>query len=86
MGQAILYCFRCSTQLREAQFEQRKAFRVDAWVCCATWVPEALKSLPPERAQALHGRFALDNRPEGGTRIVVTVPVAPGSRSARKAG
>jgi len=39
-----------------------------------------------ERAQALDGRFALNNRPEGGTRIVVTVPVAPGARSARKAG
>ena len=27
MGQAIHYCFRCSSQLREAQFEKRKAFR-----------------------------------------------------------
>ena len=39
-----------------------------------------------ERAQALDGRFAFGNRPEGGTRIVVTLPVAPGVRSARKAG
>jgi signal transduction histidine kinase len=39
-----------------------------------------------ERAQALDGRFALDNRPEGGTRITVTLPVSQGSRSARKAG
>jgi signal transduction histidine kinase len=39
-----------------------------------------------ERAQALDGRFVLANRAEGGTRILVTLPAAPGARSARKAG
>ena len=39
-----------------------------------------------ERAQALDGRFELTNRPEGGTRVVVTLPATPGARSARKAG
>ena len=39
-----------------------------------------------ERAQALNGHFVLANRDEGGTRIVVTLPAAPGPRSARKAG
>ena len=39
-----------------------------------------------ERAQALDGRFVIGNRPEGGTKILVTLPVAPGARSARKAG
>lgn len=39
-----------------------------------------------ERAQALDGRFVLANRPEGGTRILVTLPAAPGAHSARKAG
>lgn len=53
MGQAILYCFRCSTQLREVHFEQRKAYRIDSWVCCAACAPEAVKTLPPEQAQAL---------------------------------
>jgi signal transduction histidine kinase len=38
-----------------------------------------------ERAQALDGRFVLANRPEGGTRIVVTLPAAS-ARSAQKAG
>jgi len=38
-----------------------------------------------ERAQSLNGRFSLSNRPEGGTRIVVTLPTAPGPRSERKA-
>ena len=39
-----------------------------------------------ERAQALDGRFVLANRPEGGTRIVVTLPAAASARSAQKAG
>jgi signal transduction histidine kinase len=39
-----------------------------------------------ERAQALDGRFVLGNRLEGGTRIVVTLPAAPGARATRKAG
>jgi signal transduction histidine kinase len=37
-----------------------------------------------ERAQSLAGRFAIENRPEGGTRIVVTLPV--GAHATRKAG
>ena len=37
-----------------------------------------------ERAQSLAGRFTLENRPEGGTRIVVTLPV--GNHATRKAG
>ncbi len=53
MGQAILYCFRCSTQLREVQFEQGKAYRIDHWVCCDKCAPEAIKSLPPDRAKVL---------------------------------
>jgi signal transduction histidine kinase len=39
-----------------------------------------------ERAQSLAGRFTIENRPEGGTRIVVTVPVGAGADAARKAG
>ena len=39
-----------------------------------------------ERAQALNGRFILTNRAEGGTRIVVTLPIGPRSEAARKAG
>jgi signal transduction histidine kinase len=35
-----------------------------------------------ERAQALAGRFAIENRPEGGTRVSVTLPV-PAATEAR---
>ena len=39
-----------------------------------------------ERAQALSGRFTIANRPEGGTRIIVTLPVRAGVQASRKAG
>ena len=39
-----------------------------------------------ERAHALAGRFTLENRPEGGTRVVVTVPAVPDPRAVLKAG
>jgi signal transduction histidine kinase len=39
-----------------------------------------------ERAQALSGRFELSDRPGGGTRISVTLPVQTTTGSARKAG
>ena len=62
MGQEILYCFKCSTQLREAQFEKGKAFRVDAWVTCSTCAPELLKTLPPDRVQVLLNLMAGKDR------------------------
>jgi len=39
-----------------------------------------------ERAQTLSGHFTIANRPEGGTRIVVTLPVRAGAQVSRKAG
>jgi signal transduction histidine kinase len=39
-----------------------------------------------ERAQALAGRFELSDRPGGGTRIVVTLPVQRAADAARKVG
>lgn len=41
MGQAIIYCYRCSKQLREAQFAQGKAFRLDIRGCCAECAPRS---------------------------------------------
>jgi signal transduction histidine kinase len=39
-----------------------------------------------ERAQALAGRFSAESRPEGGTRLVVTVPVPAPSAAIDAAG
>lgn len=43
MGQAIYYCFNCSKQLREVQFDQGKAFRLGEKVCCEACAPESVK-------------------------------------------
>src|SRR6267142_6437556 len=68
MGQAILYCFKCSTQLREAHFDKGKAFRLDAWVTCADCAPELAKTLPPDRVQALLNLIAgKDRKPSPAT-------------------
>ena len=58
MGQEIFYCSACQTQLRSADFEKGKAHKLlglDA--ICAKCVPEALKTLPPEKLAALQKAF-----------------------------
>jgi hypothetical protein len=44
MGHTITYCVTCGTQVREADFEKRSAFRVGEKVYCAACVPEATPS------------------------------------------
>jgi hypothetical protein len=89
MGQAILYCFRCSTQLRDVHFEQGKAYRIDAWVCCAACAPEAVRSLPPDRGQALLKMIAAREKPAPApaaplrdSRLNISPPPMPAVRSA----
>jgi hypothetical protein len=53
MGQAILYCCRCQTQLRSQDFEKGKAFRLDDKVCCLNCTPEVMKSLPKAAAKGV---------------------------------
>lgn len=93
MGQAIIYCYRCSTQLREAQFAQGKAFRLDSRGCCADCAPEALRTLPPESVKVLLAQLAAaqqiqkqaassSSRPNTSRR---QVPEAPAPAAARPA-
>jgi formylglycine-generating enzyme required for sulfatase activity len=53
MGQEIAYCAQCGRQLRSADFDKGGAFRVDLQSYCKTCAPDAVKSLPPEKIQAL---------------------------------
>lgn len=47
MGHEILYCAGCQTQLRSADFEKAKAFRIDSHAYCKKCVPEdRLNSVP----------------------------------------
>ncbi|MBV8878681.1 MAG: hypothetical protein JO332_01835 [Planctomycetaceae bacterium] len=67
MGQAIVYCYRCSRQLREAQFSQGKAFRLDSRGCCADCAPEALRTLPPESVKVLLAQLAAAQQQKPGS-------------------
>ncbi len=54
MGQEISYCLNCQNQLRSLDFEKGKAFKLlGLEAVCSSCAPEALKTLPPEKVQAL---------------------------------
>lgn len=91
MGQAICYCCRCSNQLRDAQFEAGKAFRVDDLVCCAACAPEVLRELPPEQARLLRAQMDGPARPAAPARTPPrdsprAAPPPPKPAPPRKAG
>jgi len=48
MGHTITYCATCGSQVREADFERRAAFRAGEKVYCASCAPEGIK--PPKGA------------------------------------
>ncbi len=81
MGSAILYCYRCSTQLREAHFEQGKAYKIDTRACCAACAPEAVRELPPDRVKSLldqlHGRDEKATRSRPSIRTPRPMPAVP---------
>src|SRR5260221_3386631 len=85
MGQAILYCFRCSTQLRDSQFEQGKAYRIDNFAICAGCAPEAVKSLPPESVQKLRDLLAGKEKKGSGTSQRKTGAALPAIRDSSRA-
>jgi hypothetical protein len=47
MGRAISYCYKCSTRVREEDFERGKAFVVGDRVACAACAPEMKQASPP---------------------------------------
>src|SRR4051794_26068004 len=46
MGQAILYCTGCSTQLRDRDFEKGAAFRSEGFVYCSACAPAEVRAQP----------------------------------------
>jgi hypothetical protein len=53
MGQEIAYCADCGSRLRSADFEKGGAFRIELQSFCKACAPAAVKSLPPEKIQAI---------------------------------
>jgi hypothetical protein len=85
MGQAILYCFRCSTQLRDSHFEQGKAYRIDNFAVCAACAPEAAHSLPPESVQKLQDLISGKDKKGSGASQRKTGAALPAIRDSSRA-
>src|SRR6516225_1724128 len=51
MGQAIVYCSKCSAQLRGVDFESGRAFRVDDLSVCKKCYREVVGHEPPSIAK-----------------------------------
>ncbi|RPH49361.1 MAG: hypothetical protein EHM91_03165, partial [Planctomycetota bacterium] len=97
MGQEISYCLNCQNQLRSIDFEKGKAYKLlGLEAVCADCAPEALKTLPPEKLQALQRAMGAPppTPPRRGTermplatstpkRGTERVPMATGSSSRR---
>jgi hypothetical protein len=82
VGQAISYCYKCSQQLRDADFQKGKAFRIDAMVCCAACVPEAFRALAHEKTkEAKKGVSSIRTpRPRSSASQTAIPTVAPAPR------
>lgn len=58
MGQEILYCSKCQVQLRSADFEKERAYRLNGAVSCYKCARELIHSLPPQTIKQLIGEIA----------------------------
>lgn len=53
MGQELVYCFKCGTRLKGAQFNEGSALRVGEKICCAACSVSLLDTLPPDQQAAV---------------------------------
>src|SRR5262245_38264762 len=90
MGQAIVYCSNCSAQLRGADFETKKAFKVDEHIFCAKCCREimghepdaavtsssAKSRIPPYEAPPTSSstKTKVPQRPPSSTNRIMIVP------------
>jgi hypothetical protein len=82
MGQEILYCSKCQTQLRSADFEKEKAYRLHNSVFCTKCARESVRSLPPETIHQLIGQISRQEeagkKQSSTSRILRVVEIRPG--------
>ncbi|HVR82976.1 MAG TPA: LamG domain-containing protein [Planctomycetota bacterium] len=83
MGQEILYCSKCQTQLRSADFENEKAYRLHNSVYCYKCARENVHSLPKETIHQLLGQIArqevaAEKKNSSTSRILHVVEIRPG--------
>jgi hypothetical protein len=53
MGQEVVYCFKCGTRLKGADFDKGSAFKIGDKTCCATCAVGLLTSLPSEEQEQI---------------------------------
>ncbi len=90
MGQEILYCGVCQEQLRSSDFEKHAATKVGREAYCKGCIPAALKSLPPDKAQALQAaastvRLPLPPPEQTPKRASQRIPLVDTPRTPRRA-
>jgi hypothetical protein len=83
MGQEILYCSKCQVQLRSADFEKQKAYRLHNSVYCAKCARESIHSLPPETVKKLIEEIArqegaAEKKNSSTSRILRVAEIRPG--------
>lgn len=82
MGQEILYCSKCQTQLRSADFDKQKAYRLHNSVFCLKCARDSVHALPPATIQQLLGQIArqeesAEKRNSSTSRILRAVEIRP---------
>lgn len=91
MGQEILYCAKCQSQLRSAQFEKRTALRFEGQAWCLACAEASIPTLPPDAAVRLGREIELLKNPTapkpvslGSSSRLSTVPPPRPAASASK--
>jgi hypothetical protein len=83
MGQEILYCSKCQTQLRSADFDHQKAYRLHNSVFCLKCARDSVHALPPETIQQLIAQIAqqegaAEKKNSSTSRILRVAEIRPG--------
>jgi hypothetical protein len=83
MGQEILYCSKCQTQLRSADFDKQKAYRLHQSVYCLKCARDSVHALPPETIQQLIAQIAqqegtAEKKNSSTSRILRVAEIRPG--------
>src|SRR5258706_10381689 len=86
MGHAIVYCSNCSAQIRDADFEKRRAFKIDDQMFCSPCCREILGYEPAEDLSPTAANLIAQRpRPSGSSstarRLLKPAPAAAASSS-----
>lgn len=84
MGHEVIYCTSCRSQIRGTDLEKEAAFKIGGFAYCSKCLPEALKSLPPERVKELFRHLQAPEPDRPVQPRTSRIPVRPPSESSAK--